>query len=487
MSRIPLALQVGLALALVLGIALGAGFIPALRLEAKQAQKERERGWSNLALALTVTVAARARGESDDAVYLASMERLLSVQQLRDQLVSVGVESSLEGLAYRWENPELAHIRKMQDAEGGPGPTSPIQTVRVLLKGEQRADLAVITLELSRMAARFQMERLKRRQWVALGLSLLLVLGVALVLVGQISRPVRGLIGAMDAFARGRSDGAVQPSGAREIRRLGEAFNRMAGDLRETERLKRELEAARKVQAYLLPKEPPALSGYRIEGICLPAAEVGGDFYQYYRDESSGLSLVIGDVSGKGLKAAMLTSLILGALQTLIREMRNPAEVLARLNGVLCHEIRDQSFATVLFCHLDPKTGSVTFANAGHLYPFYFRASSGAWSELPPANPALPAGLAPGGSFEAGKILLAPGDRFILMSDGIVEAMSPSGELFGYERLTRAFSVATSEGIDLATHLMKELKEFSKEAPQADDITLVAIHRAALSDIIHSQ
>ena len=496
MRRMPLALQITLALLLVLGIALGFGFYPALVLESRQLEREREAGLINLASSVTLNVAAMARGEIDEDTFVASMTRLFSVPQLKRQIVSLDIASRDPFPSISWLNPDLAYLKsaerrvliqrpaaKGSDTEGG-GPQAPtafypdVQTVRVLVKGEQKEDLAMITLEVSMLKAKAQMAQLKRRQASALGLAVVLILGTSLLVIRQISNPVQKLIGAMDRLAGGDFDVDLKPTGAREIRRLASAFNQMALELKEKERLRMELQAAKAVQTYLLPREIPRLEGYALDGLCVPASEVGGDFYQFFSDGSGGLSFVIGDVSGKGMKAAMLTSLTLGALHSIVKDTHEPVAVLSKLNSVLCDEIQDRSFVTCLFGHLDPANGTFSFGNAGHLYPYHYSAESGAWSEIVLPLDRFPAGLLRDARYHGGAVVMKGGDVLLLLSDGIVEARNERRDIFGDELLIKALeSAGDRERSQIGPYLAGRVASFQGGAQQADDITIMTIHR----------
>lgn len=502
MRRIPLALQIAMALLLVLGLALGFGFYPALLMESHQLQKERDAALDNLATSVTMSVAARVRGESDFEGYAISLNNLFSLEQLKRNTVAVSVESRDPGLAYHWENPDLAYLKsasrrvwvkaspqgqRVAEAGGtGEAKRTPervatypdVQTIRVLVKGELKEDLATITIQVSKLKAKAQMAQLKRRQAAALGFAILLIFGTSLLMIRQISDPVQKLIGAMDELARGNYGVDLKPTGAKEIRKLTTTFNQMAAELKEGERLRMELQAAKAVQTYLLPREIPRLAGYALDGLCIPASEVGGDFYQFFPDGSGGLSFVIGDVSGKGMKAAMLTSLALGALHSIVKETHEPVAVLSRLNSVLCDEIQDRSFATCLFGHLDPRTGAFTFANAGHLYPYHYSAESGSWEEVLLPLDRFPAGILRDAHYQSGEIVLHCGDVLLLLSDGVVEARNDNGELFGDERLLEILgSAGPRERPQLGAYLAGRVASFQGGAQQADDITIMSVQR----------
>jgi phosphoserine phosphatase RsbU/P len=226
---------------------------------------------------------------------------------------------------------------------------------------------------------------------------------------------------------------------------------------RERTRVAAELEAARQMQQRLVPARLPEMIGYALEAAYFPALEVGGDFYQVLDQSDGGKLLVLGDVSGKGLKAAMTGTLALGVLRTLASEGLSPAAVLTRLNRHV-KETAEDGFITCVCAHL-ARNGDLTVANAGHLLPY----RNGEELVLVPD---LPLGIAAELNYEEAQFRLVPGDRLMLLSDGVVEARDTRGRLFGFER-TRALSRQTADTIARA----------ALDHGQEDDITVLTIER----------
>lgn len=231
-------------------------------------------------------------------------------------------------------------------------------------------------------------------------------------------------------------------------------FSRVAHD---QARSAADFAAAREIQQQLIPASLPTLPGLRIEAAYIPAEEVAGDFYQVIEQPQSSALIVVGDVSGKGLKAAMTGTLAIGALRTLAVENLSPAELLRRLNRQIC-EAKNGGFITCCCAHIDAQ-GTVTLANAGHLSPY----SGGLEIEVPSG---LPLGLVPNIDYSEIRFDLAPGRTLTLVSDGIVEASDTSGQLYGFER-TRAISSQSAASIAAA----------AKTFGQSDDITVLTISR----------
>ena len=222
--------------------------------------------------------------------------------------------------------------------------------------------------------------------------------------------------------------------------------------------LEGELAAAQQVQQLLLPEQIEAVSGFMIESVYQPAQQVGGDFFQILSKADNELLLIVGDVAGKGLPAAMLVSVLVGAIRTVTDYTHAPDEILSNLNERLMGRANG-GFSTALAAHIS-STGIVTIANAGHLSPYL----DGQEIEL---QGALPLGIVSPASYETIRFVLAPGSRLTFYSDGVVEAQNAKGELFGFER-----------GGEISTRPAGEIAEIARRFGQSDDITVIAIVRA---------
>jgi sigma-B regulation protein RsbU (phosphoserine phosphatase) len=218
-----------------------------------------------------------------------------------------------------------------------------------------------------------------------------------------------------------------------------------------------ELAAAREIQQVILPEAADTVPGFDVESVYEPAQQVGGDFFQVLPVENDGLLVVVGDVAGKGLPAAMMVSVLVGAIRGVAEYTEDPARILASLNERLIGRTHG-GFSTALAAHIT-EDGWVTIANAGHLSPYL----DGRELDLPGA---LPLGVISGNTYETKQFYLAHGSRLTFYSDGVVEAQNAQGELFGFER-ARAISTKTAADIVAAA------KQFGQE----DDITVVAIAR----------
>ena len=224
-----------------------------------------------------------------------------------------------------------------------------------------------------------------------------------------------------------------------------------------------EMAAAREVQRLMLPEHGESFPGFEVESVYLPAQQVGGDFFQILPDENGGLLVVIGDVAGKGLPAALLVSMLVGSIRTAAEDTRDPVLMLRKLHDRLFARSYG-GFSTALAAHI-ARDGLVTIANAGHLSPYL----DGREIELPGA---LPLGIVTGGGhYQATTFELEPGSRLTFSTDGIVEAQNLNGELFGFDR-ARAISTETAAAI----------AEAAVQFGQSDDITVVTIKRLATGD-----
>jgi hypothetical protein len=228
-------------------------------------------------------------------------------------------------------------------------------------------------------------------------------------------------------------------------------------------RIELEVKSAREVQQILVPEETPAIPGLSIASVYRPAEEVGGDFFQVMATAEGGALIALGDVSGKGLKAAMTVSLIVGALRTIADYTQSPAAILAGLNRRLLGRT-DGGFATCVIARIDPG-GATTLANAGHLAPYR------EGKELP-LNGSLPLGLTADAAYDELVFLLHEDETLTFYTDGILEARNPAGELYGFDRV--AALVGSGRTIE---QMVEEARNFG----QQDDITVFRVTRLAHS------
>jgi len=241
--------------------------------------------------------------------------------------------------------------------------------------------------------------------------------------------------------------------------------------------VEQELGTARSIQHALLPKDLPKLEGWKIAYHYQPAREVGGDFYDFLRLDDGRVGLVIGDVSGKGIAAALVMANTQSVLRAVARRGNiAPGRVLAEANEVLYAYIPSGTFVTCFYGVLDPESGRLVYANAGHDPPYSQR--GGEAKELRARG--MPLGLMPGMPYEEKEAVLAAGDDLLLYSDGLVEAHNPEGDMFGFPRLRKLIMAKSTGSVEeLVDFLLAELARFTgTDSEQEDDITLVTLERS---------
>jgi len=244
-------------------------------------------------------------------------------------------------------------------------------------------------------------------------------------------------------------------------------------DARQRERIDQELRVARVVQQTLLPKAIPDLAGWQIAAHWLPARAVSGDFYDFYPLSDGRLGLVIADVTDKGVPAALVMANTHGILRAAAAQLISPGKVLDRVNNLLCPDIPPNMFVTCFYAVVDPATGHMQYANAGHPTP-YQRTAHGL-IELRARG--MPLGLFPDMPYDEKETVIAPGDSLIFYSDGLVEAHNPQEEMFGNGRLM-ANLAAPECGEKLIECLVNELNDFTGPGwEQEDDVTFVSLER----------
>ena len=242
--------------------------------------------------------------------------------------------------------------------------------------------------------------------------------------------------------------------------------------------IEQELRLARSIQQAFLPKEVPTLEGWQISPLYKPAREVGGDFYDFHPLSGGRLGLVVGDATGKGVPAALVMSTTCGMLRAVSQasDSSSPGEMLRRVNEALVPSIPDNMFVICFYAILDPKSASLSYANAGHDLPYLQR--RGEAEELRVRG--MPLGLMPRMGYEEKEIVLDSGEAALFYSDGLVEAHDPQGEMFGFPRLRALIAEHAEEERPLGEFLMEELYSFVGEGwKQEDDITILTLRRSA--------
>jgi serine phosphatase RsbU (regulator of sigma subunit)/anti-sigma regulatory factor (Ser/Thr protein kinase) len=244
---------------------------------------------------------------------------------------------------------------------------------------------------------------------------------------------------------------------------------------RENERIQHELRVAQLIQKTLLPKDLPALPGWKVNAYYQAARQVGGDFYDFIYLDDGRLGLVIGDVTDKGVPAALLMATTRSVLRAVAQRVVNPGQVLERVNEIIYQDIPPNMFVTCLYALLDPESGRLLYANAGHDLP-YHRHQMGGVTELRATG--MPLGLMPGMKYEEKETRLAYGENILFYSDGIVEAHNHDRGMYGFPRLMKLLE-EYKDDTPLKDLVLEDLAEFTGPGwEQEDDITMVTLQRS---------
>jgi serine phosphatase RsbU (regulator of sigma subunit) len=318
-----------------------------------------------------------------------------------------------------------------------------------------------------------------RNLGLGLGVVALALIGI-LPLSGRMTRDLKTLNAGVEGLARGDLTTRVPVRSADEFGKLAAAFNRMAADLAEhekslvqQERLRKELEMCRRIQEELLPRQPLVTGFAEAKGISIPAREVGGDFFNYFPLHDGNVGLLMGDVSGKGLPAALLMANLQATIQA-----RLPLEPdLAKLADRLDHEIAENTpaelYLTLFMATLNVQDGTLHYVNAGHNTQFALH-SDGATDRLDSTG--RPLGLMPGGGYEEQSVHLKKGDALFLYTDGLVETENAQGEEFGLPRLESLLFTRRLETVEeMLGHVDAAVRSHRGATEATDDATMLVL------------
>ncbi len=311
-------------------------------------------------------------------------------------------------------------------------------------------------------------------------------LGLGLLLARSITRGVHELSLGTERLRQGDFAHVIEPRSRDQLGDLAASFNLMSRGIRQLmaeqadkERLEEELRIARQIQMSLLPGEGlVSVPGVRIAALCLPAAEVGGDYYDLLPLGPSRMGVLVADVSGKGTSAALYMAELKGLVLSLSRIYDSPARLLAEANRILGSNMDSRSFVTMTYAVVDTAARRMRYARAGHSPLIQLQGRTGRSVVLAPAGLGL--GLDPGARFEAileeAEVALEPGDAFLFFTDGLSEAMNPAAELFGEGRLRRVLEEGRGLGSEeLRERILEEVRRFVGDALPHDDMTLVVL------------
>jgi serine phosphatase RsbU (regulator of sigma subunit)/anti-sigma regulatory factor (Ser/Thr protein kinase) len=254
--------------------------------------------------------------------------------------------------------------------------------------------------------------------------------------------------------------------------RVAQLVREQQAEARQRERIEHELQVAQLIQQNFLPKSTPEIAGWEVAAYYRPARTVGGDFYDFIEFPDGRLGIVIGDVTDKGVPAALVMAATRSVVRTTASANPSPGAVLARVNDILVPDMPRNMFVTCLYGLLDPSTGVFRFANAGHDLP-YVRRPDGRVDEFRATG--MPLGLLEGMEYEEAEGSLGKGDTVLFSSDGLVEAHDPHGEMFGFPRLRERMSTHRG-GANLLDRILGDLAAFTgADWEQEDDVTIVTL------------
>ncbi len=316
---------------------------------------------------------------------------------------------------------------------------------------------------------------------LALGLGLALVAFVGILpLSRSLTRDLHALSDGAEKVAAGDLSARVPVRSRNEVGRLAEQFNRMAEDLArrqhelvEKERLRKELELCRRIQEELLPHDALRFPFAEVKGVSIPAREVGGDFFDYFALPGGQAAILVGDVSGKGVGAALLMANVQATLRARLPLVKDLAELAVALDEEIEKTTPAAVYLTLFLAILEPERRALRYVNAGHNTQFLLRGDGG-YEEL--ASTGRPLGLLPGGGYEERQVVLGKGDCLFLFTDGLTEAENAQGEEFGAERLPELLARERASGPDQILRAIEEaVRDHRGAVEAADDATMVAL------------
>jgi serine phosphatase RsbU (regulator of sigma subunit) len=318
--------------------------------------------------------------------------------------------------------------------------------------------------------------------------SLALAMGINFLAVRILVRPLHELSGASARVGAGDFDVAVPVRGHDEVAGLASDFNRMVSNLRQAEsrkheagRIEGELELAHGIQARLLPTQAPDIPGVELAFFCEPAKELGGDYYDWFKvDGGRSIGVVVADVSGKGIPAALHTANLRNLFRFITARHDSPMEVIREVNAMAHADLKGNAFVTLIYAVLDPQSGLLRYVNAGH-DPAYVLRRDGSLHAHPAT--AFPIGAVESAEFDKAlgeeRLVLEKGELFFLYTDGVTEAMNRQKRQFGLEGIQNRLTQEDPGAIIL--HLREDLKAHLDGQAAQDDVTMLALRRTDLN------
>ncbi|MNK48257.1 Phosphoserine phosphatase RsbU [compost metagenome] len=316
------------------------------------------------------------------------------------------------------------------------------------------------------------------------GVGLVVAFGTSVWLARFLNKPIGQLVLGTRLAAEGDLTARVPEDRMDELGELAHAFNlmlnelnRQRDELREQERMRGELATARRIQQAMLPASAPESGSLNIDFFAESASEVGGDYFDFLPVGEHQMAIAIGDVTGHGVPAALLMAVVRSCLHTQVLTNHRVVDVMKVANNLVRSSSLERQLMTFFYSILDTRTGTLTYANAGHLHPYLYRAATGEVETLPSAS--YPLGVRDNASYPEKQVQLHPGDLLVFYSDGIIEAMNPEGEEFGFDRMEGLVRRMGGNSADrFVKDLLSEWRQFAfagKEQPTEDDVTVVAV------------
>ncbi|MBU2550307.1 MAG: SpoIIE family protein phosphatase [Proteobacteria bacterium] len=329
------------------------------------------------------------------------------------------------------------------------------------------------------------------RRTTFLGVIVALVVGLlfALWFSASVSTPILDLCRHLAEIGKGRFQLQVQPTGMAEVQQLARTFNRLGGQLTDyTERLEAETAAreavlgevrvARQIQVSLLPHVFPPFperTGFSLFADNVPAKEVGGDFYDFFLIDDDRLAVLIADVSGKGVPAALFMAMARTLFRFICPDEPDPARAVEKANDVLCQDNDACMFVTLFLAYFDPDTGALDFTNAGHNPPFLLKPGGSCNEFGRQGGRAL--GIVPGQRYASERLDVERDDLLVFYTDGVVDASSPTSEFFGEERFRNLLCSRTDQPVEAISRKIIEAVDAFQAGELFDDVTILVMRR----------
>lgn len=365
------------------------------------------------------------------------------------------------------------------------GESLPARIFEQPVRNEQRKPICTVYLILSAQRIRDEQIRLILRILIAFIIAAFIGVATSFTLTPHITNPMTELVKDFQIVSSGNLNHRAHSTASNELGYLAHAFNEMTVKLQaahaaelELKTREHEMKLATQIQASLLPKTLPNIPGYDIAAYYKPSREVGGDYYDFINLGNHRLGIVVADVSGKGIPASMIMAMTRSVIRYAATHHTSCAETLREVNHVISPDLREGTFVTALFALLNPEEKKLTFSSAGHNPLLYLKASTGECIHIKPKGIAL--GLDRGHLFNSTiaeeSLILAPGDKLLFYTDGIIEARSVDGQQFGKERLAEL--LRHSRGYDSNATMKSIIDAVSYHTgteAQYDDITAALI------------